>query len=83
MVGQHNRLNGLEFKQTPGDTEGWGSLACCCPWGHRVGHDLVTEQQQMKPAGIVSKHLQCFQMYADSWACSGWIDWLRISQGES
>ena len=23
-----------------------GKLACCSPWGHRVGHDLVTEQQQ-------------------------------------
>ena len=20
-----------------------GSLACCSPWGHRVGHDLATE----------------------------------------
>ena len=19
---------------------------CCSPWGHRVGHDLATEQQQ-------------------------------------
>ena len=23
-----------------------GSLACCSPWGHRVGHSLATEQQQ-------------------------------------
>ena len=21
-------------------------LACCSPWSHRIGHDLVTEQQQ-------------------------------------
>ena len=21
--------------QTPGDGEGWGSLACCSPWGHK------------------------------------------------
>ena len=28
------------------DTEGQGSLACCSPWGRRVGHDLVTKQQQ-------------------------------------
>ena len=24
-----------EFEQTPGDTEGQGSLACCSPWGHK------------------------------------------------
>ena len=30
-----------------GDSEGQGSLACCSPWGCKVGHDLVTEQQQI------------------------------------
>ena len=39
-------INGYEFEQTPGDSEGQGSLACCSPWMQRVGHDLVTEQQQ-------------------------------------
>ena len=29
MVGWHHRLNGHEFEQTPGDSEGQGSLACC------------------------------------------------------
>ena len=33
MTGQHYRLNGHEFEQTPGYDEGWGSLACCSPWG--------------------------------------------------
>ena len=32
MVGCHRRLNGHEFEQTPGDSEGQGSLACNCPW---------------------------------------------------
>ena len=31
MVGWHHRLNGHEFEQTPGDTEGQGSLVCCSP----------------------------------------------------
>ena len=35
MVGQHHHLNGHEFKQTPGDSEGQGSLACCSPLGHK------------------------------------------------
>ena len=32
MVGWHHQLNGHEFEQTPGDSEGQGSLACCSPW---------------------------------------------------
>ena len=31
-VGWHHWLNGHEFEQTPGDSEGLGSLACCSPW---------------------------------------------------
>ena len=46
MVGWHHRLDGHEFEQTLGDSEGQGSLACCSPWGsQKVRHDLVTEQQ--------------------------------------
>ena len=32
IVGWHHRLNGHEFEQTPGVSEGQGSLACCSPW---------------------------------------------------
>ena len=32
MVGWHHELNGHEFEQTLGDSEGQGSLACCSPW---------------------------------------------------
>ena len=35
MVGWHHRLNGHEFEQTPGNSEGQGSLACCGSWGHK------------------------------------------------
>ena len=34
MVGWHHWLDGHEFKQTPGDGDGQGSLVCCSPWGH-------------------------------------------------
>ena len=30
-----SRLNGHEFEQTVGDSEGQGSLACYSPWGHK------------------------------------------------
>ena len=42
----HHWLNGHEFEQALGDGEGQGSLAYCSPWGHRVGHDWMTEHQQ-------------------------------------
>ena len=35
MVRQHHWLNGHEFEQTPGDSRGHRSLACCSPWGHK------------------------------------------------
>ena len=44
MVGQHNWLNGHEFEQTPGDSEGQMSLAWHSMWLQRVRHDLATEQ---------------------------------------
>ena len=42
MVGQHHRLNGHEFEQTLGDSEGLGSLACCRSWGYE---ELDTTEQ--------------------------------------
>ena len=35
MVGWHHRLDGHEFKQTPGDGEGLGSPLCYSPWDHK------------------------------------------------
>ena len=35
MVGWHHWLNGHESEQTPGHSEGQGSLAYCCPWGSK------------------------------------------------
>ena len=33
VVGWHHWLHGHEFEQTPGYSEGQGSLVCCSPWG--------------------------------------------------
>ena len=35
MVGWNHRLDGHEFEQTLGDSEGQGSLVCCRPWGRK------------------------------------------------
>ena len=34
-VGWHHYLNGREFEQTPGNSEGKGSMACYSSWGHK------------------------------------------------
>ena len=43
MAGWHHQCNEHEAGKTPGDGEG---QACWNPWGGRVRHDWVTEQQQ-------------------------------------
>ena len=35
MVEWHHQLNGHEFEQTPEDSEGQGSLACCPSWRYK------------------------------------------------
>ena len=43
MVRWYHRLNGHGFGWTPGVGDEQGGLACCSSWGHRLGHDRVTE----------------------------------------
>ena len=50
------RLNGHEFEQTPGNTEGQGSLACCGPRGRkesdtteRLNHSKTYSHQEQPP----------------------------------
>ena len=35
MVGWHHQLNGHEFEQVPGDSEGQGSLVYFSLWHHK------------------------------------------------
>ena len=59
MVGWHHRLNGHEFEQAPGDSEGQGSLACCSP---RCCKELdMTEQLNKNKKRSLKKKLSlCF-----------------------
>ena len=41
MIRYKHQLNGYEFEQTPGDSEGQGSLVCL--GSQRVRHDLLTQ----------------------------------------
>ena len=38
MVGWHHQLNGHEFEQTLGDSEGQGSLVCCSLQGWKMSY---------------------------------------------
>ena len=45
MVEWHHGLNGHEFEQAQGESEGQGSLECCSPQGHRVRHNWQLNNQ--------------------------------------
>ena len=42
MVGWHHQLDGHEFEQTQGVSDGQGGLVCCCSWGRKESD--ATEQ---------------------------------------
>ena len=46
MIRKHHWLSRHAFVQTPGDSEGQRSLACCSPLGHKVRQDLRTEKHK-------------------------------------
>ena len=60
MVGWHHQLIGQESEQTPGDSEGQGSLACFSPWGHKESDTTMMEQQ--RPPPVSSPHGSHFHL---------------------
>ena len=42
MVGWHHGLNRHESEQTPRDSEGQRSQACCSPWSHKES-DMIEQ----------------------------------------
>ena len=58
VVGWHHQLDGHVFDQTPGDSEGQGSLGCCSPLGGKVGHNLATERQQKQVGPKPEQHIE-------------------------
>ena len=78
----HHSLNGHEFEQTPGDSEGQGSLACCSPWGHKESDTTELQQgtlwsgnligQRGANGEIVSKQRLCSR---GTIICTFWVTW--------
>ena len=50
LVSNH-QLNGHEFEQTQGDSEGQGSLMCCSPWGQKES-DMTEELNDDKKTEV-------------------------------
>ena len=65
MVGWHHRLNGHESEQTPGDSEGQGSLVCPHALVHGGRKESErTEQQQIKSAALpLPETLNCAEVH--------------------
>ena len=72
MGRQHHRLNGYEFEQTLGDTEGQGSLTCCSPQGCK---ELDTSQW-LNNNFILSTDFIVTPQYA---LCVSEICWIFVS----
>ena len=73
MVGWHHQLNEHEFDQAPGVGDGQGSLACCSPWGCRVGHDWATE--------LTEQNIITFQ--SADWKCNSKMNKSSVLQADT
>ena len=75
---EDHQLNEHEFEQASSwVNDGQGCLASCSPWGCRVGHDLVTEQQpqwERKVSGTSPVVMQVQILIF----CLSWMDMLPI-----
>ena len=68
MVSQHHQLNGRGFEQTPGDSEGQGSLACCSPWGHKESDTTQRLNNNKTSLSILRKYPSiCFLFLNTYW----------------
>ena len=60
MVGWHHHFNGHEFEQTPRNSEGQGSLACCSPRSHKESdtterlnnNDMLRQKRVLQPRAV-------------------------------
>ena len=67
MVGWHYWLNGHEFEQIPGDSEGQGSLVCCSPWGHKK-LDTTEQPNSNNHHHPRAQLLSCVWLFAAPWS---------------
>ena len=63
MIWWPHPLNGHEFEQTPGDSEGQGSLAYCSPWGYKES-DMTDQLKSNNRCVVVSHNYFVLKTYA-------------------
>jgi len=64
MVKWHHQLNGHERKQTLGDSEGQGDLACSSPWGHKeLDMTLRLNSNNIVVAGDGNRMVKSYRPY--------------------
>ena len=79
MVGWHHQLNGHGFEQTPGDSEGQGSLVCCSPWGCK--ESATTERLNNEPPQALSDGVDRILCFTE-WEAEGrGLDLARVIGG--
>ena len=88
----HHRLSGHDFKHTQGDSEGWGSLASCSPWGLKELNWAMEQQQHIPWGGSRTLHggfafvswlfLPCLYIPSLPWLVTIWICPLELMEGQ-
>ena len=67
MVGWHHWLNGHEFEQPWGDSEGQGRLACCSPWGCKESDMTWWLNNNNWWSVVRTCHFHCWRHRFDPW----------------
>ena len=71
MSGWHHRLDGCEFKWTPGVGDGQGGLACCNSWGRKESD--MTEKlnwTELSLKGLTESYAEQQSLgYTSQWGC--------------
>ena len=84
MVGGLHQLNRHEFEKTLGNSEEWGSLVCCSPWGCI---ELDTTEQLNNNKGHLMEQMGCkdwvWTVVWCTWRTNishgSWRSWKRIA----
>ena len=76
LVGWHHQLNGHEFEWTLGVGDGQGGLACCSPWGPRVGHNWATELNWTLLWRVLGGFSRIWG--PEAWGCPPRITWKKM-----